>query len=483
MAAKESRFRILKTLGDGGMGSVYLATMLGEGGFEKRVALKRLKPELCNDPESVELFMREAKLAAQLNHPNIVQVFDGGLDHGNLYLVLEWVDGGDLEGVIRECRARGRTLSPAAVAQVGAQVCEALCCMFDLRDENGAPQVQAHRDISPSNVLLMRNGVVKLSDFGVVRLRESKTAVGKVRGKWEYFPPELVRGTHDQRGDLFALGVTLYKMAALRHPFEAPTPPQHFERACRDEAKPIAGLHPALWGILARALCKDPKQRYQTAEEMGADLDAFVTSCHERISPRYLARELFRTDVPAATAPELPAARAPSFARPASTGASTARPPSGATHESTQMVADLDLFAEFDRRAARPPTGPTAAARAADAAEVRQFEELFGPMPGTSPRADVPERDGGTSTGMLIRGPMSESQLRSLYKDFSERYAAHRRQAPPVSFEQLALMIQNRRAQLLAKFPKCAVSVSVVLQNDKVIVKLRPVNEAGQRLG
>src|SRR6185312_11540578 len=133
-----------------------------------------------------------------------------------------------------------------------------------------------------------KNGVVKLSDFGVVRLRESKTAVGKVRGKWEYFPPELVRGSHDQRGDLFALGVTLYKLAALKHPFEAPTPPQHFERACKEQPAVIPGMPESLWGIIFRALSKDPKQRYQTAEEMGADLDAFVTACDARISPRYL---------------------------------------------------------------------------------------------------------------------------------------------------------------------------------------------------
>ena len=144
---------------------MYLATMIGEGGFEKRVALKVLKPALSADPESVELFMREAKLAARLNHPNIVQVFDGGLDQGNLYLVLEYVDGGDLDGLIRACRKRGRPVSPVAVAQVGAQICEALCAMFDLRDEAGLPVVQAHRDISPGNVLLSRAGVIKLSDF------------------------------------------------------------------------------------------------------------------------------------------------------------------------------------------------------------------------------------------------------------------------------------------------------------------------------
>ncbi|MBS2028021.1 MAG: serine/threonine protein kinase [Deltaproteobacteria bacterium] len=463
-AVPNQRFRILKTLGDGGMGTVYLAVMLGEGGFEKRVALKKLKPELSQDPESVELFMREAKLAAQLNHPNIVQVFDGGLDQGNLFLVLEYVDGGDLEGVIRSSRKRGKAVSPAAIAHVGAQVCEALCCLFDLRDDKGAPQVQAHRDISPSNVLLAKNGVVKLSDFGVVRLRESKTAIGKVRGKWEYFPPELVRGSHDQRGDLFALGVTLYKLAAMKHPFEAPTPPQHFERACKEQPAPIAGLPDALWGIINRALSKDPKQRYQTAEEMGADLDAFVTACDARISPRYLARELFAAE----TEVSLPAA-----------------PPSDTAP--TQMATGLDLFDDFQPGARRKTGGVPIPSRTED--ELRQFEDVFGPLPdrtGTGPRVDINKTDKNESSsgsGLLVRGPMSESQLRTLYKDFADRYYKHRNQAPPVSFEQLALMIQSRRAQLQQKFPNCAVTVNVVLQNDKVIVKLRPVNEAGQRLG
>jgi serine/threonine protein kinase len=452
------RFRIIKPLGDGGMGAVYLAVMTGEGGFEKQVALKRLKPELSQDPESVELFMREAKLAAQLNHPNIVQVFDGGLDQGNLYLVLEYVDGGDLEGVIRMCRKRGRAVSAAAIAHVGAQVCEGLCCLFELKDPAGKPQVQAHRDISPSNVLLARNGVVKLSDFGVVRLRESKTAVGKVRGKWEYFPPELVRGTHDQRGDLFALGVTLYKLAALRHPFDAPTPPQHFERACRDEPEPISGLPVPLWGILSRALTKDPNQRYQTAEEMGADLEAFITSCDAHISPRYLARELFGTGV---LVPAVPV---------------TASSP-------TQQASAFDLFQEFDRRSTAGDTGPEPS-RSEE--ELRQFEDIFGPLPDrtpSNPRLSLPAREAALADGLVIRGPMSEAQLRVLYQEFAGRYQAHRNQPPPVSFEQLALMIQNRRAQLQVKFPDSAVSASVVLQNDKVIVKLRPVIEPGQKSG
>jgi len=452
-----SRFRILKPLGDGGMGAVYLAVMTGEGGFEKRVALKNLKPELSMDPESVELFMREAKLAAQLSHPNIVQVFDGGLDQGNLYLVLEYVDGGDLEGIIRMCRKRGRPISAAAVAHVGAQVCEGLCCLFELKDEAGKPQVQAHRDISPSNVLLSRSGVVKLSDFGVVRLRESKTAVGKVRGKWEYFPPELVRGNHDQRGDLFALGITLYKLAALVHPFQAPTPPQHFERACRDHPAPIPGLPAPLLGILARALTKDPNQRYQTAEEMGADLEAFITSCDAHISPRYLARELF--------------------------GGGAALPTIPVTESSpTQQASAMDLFQEFDRAGAQSGS-ELRPSRSEE--ELRQFEDLFGPLPDrtpSSPRLSVPARE-RSGEGLIIRGPLTETQLRALYDEFAARYRAHRNQAPPVSFEQLALMVQNRRAQLQGKFPRHAVSASVVLQNDKVIVRLRPVDEPSQKSG
>ena len=445
------RFQILSTLGDGGMGTVYLALMTGEGGFEKRVALKVLKPDLSSDPDSVELFLREARLASQLNHPNIVQVFDGGLDRGNLYLVLEYVNGGDLDGVIRASRKRGRPISPAAVAQVGAQVCEALCAMFELSDDQGTPLVQAHRDISPGNVLLSRAGVVKLSDFGVVRLRESKTAVGKVRGKWEYFPPELIHGNHDQRGDLFALGITLYKLASLMHPFAAATAPQHFERACRDDPAPIAGLPEVLWAILLRALTKDPDERYQTADEMGADLDAFVSSTHERTSPRYLARELF---------PPAP-------------------PP---TALSIGAGAVSDLFREFDM----PPSAPTPArsqsrpVTRAPEQELREFEDLFGSMPERHPNrvaGSSTVRESSLAGALVVRGALSEPQLRTLYGDFASRYQAHRGGPPPASFEKLALMIRDRQAQLERRFPGCAVAVAVVLENDRVIVRLRPVEQ------
>ncbi len=454
------RFQVLSTLGDGGMGTVYLATMTGEGGFEKRVALKVLKPELSNDPESVELFLREARLAARLNHPNIVQVFDGGLDQGNLYLVLEYVDGGDLEGVIRASRARGRAVSAAAVAQVGAQICEALCAMFDLRDDAGTLLVQAHRDVSPGNVLGSRSGVAKLSDFGVVRLRESKTAVGKVRGKWEYFPPELIHGHHDQRGDLFALGITLYKLAALKHPFAAATSPQHFERACRDEPDPIPGLPDVLWGILLRALTKDPDERYQTADEMAADLEAFVSSTHERTSPRHLARELF---------PPPPAAPAPVGA--AEVPGADGRGPT-------------DLFREFEQAPPEPAPArtPSRPVTRGPADEVRDFEELFGAMPGQTPSQALPTpppRESSVPGMVLLRGPMSTPQLRGLYQDFSARYRAHRGVGPPASFEQLALMVHNRYAQILKRYPGYAVSVSVVLENDRVIVRLRPVDQGG----
>jgi len=148
------------------------------------------------------------------------------------------------------------------------------------------------------------------------------------------------------------------------------------------------------------------------------------------------------------------------------------------------MATGLDLFDNFHAAPRQKTGGASVPSRTED--ELRQFEDVFGPLAnGTGPRVDIAKNKGESSSAnaMLVKGPMSESQLRSLYKDFADRYYKHRNQAPPVSFEQLALMIQSRRAQLQQRFPNCAVTVSVVIQNDKVIVKLRPVNEAGQRLG
>ena len=287
-----SRFTIIRKLGEGGMATVHLATYR-EKGEPQLVALKKMKRAAAMDPSQLELFVRELRVAAQLNHPNVVKVFDAGVDEDRPYLSMEYVDGPDLDTVIEAAYRGKQRVSPAMVGYVGARVCEALTYVLGLRDAKGLPLITAHRDISPSNVLLSARGAVKLADFGVVRMSNSATAVGIVKGKWEYFPPEIITGKpQDARGDLFALGITLYKVFALSHPFSAPTPQEHFQRARTEDPVRPRDMPDGLWRILKSALARDPDARFPNPQAMGDALDAYVAHSGERMGPLQLAERI-----------------------------------------------------------------------------------------------------------------------------------------------------------------------------------------------
>jgi serine/threonine-protein kinase len=299
-----SRFQIIRKLGEGGMATVHLASTLDDG-VTRLVALKKVKRAAMMDPQQLELFVRELRVASQLNHPGVVQVYDAGIEDDRPYLSMEYVDGPDLDTVINALYAARQRLSPVLVAHIGIKVCEALAYVFTLRDPSGLPLVTAHRDISPSNVLLSARGHVKLADFGVVRMSNSATAVGIVKGKWEYFPPEIITGKpQDARGDVFALGITLYKLYALAHPFVAPTPQEHFNRARTEDPARPGQLPEALWQVLRGALQRDPALRHGSPEAFGAALQGFIDRSGEKPSPRALAAVLRALPLPHPLPPE-----------------------------------------------------------------------------------------------------------------------------------------------------------------------------------
>lgn len=294
-----SRFQIIRKLGEGGMAEVHLATLRDESGFSRAVALKKLKAEALDDPDQVDLFVREMRVACRLNHPNVVQVFDAGIEDQRPYLCLEYVDGPDLDTVIDALRSARSRLSPALVAWVGAEVCRALAYAYAAVDEKGQPLLAAHRDISPSNILISSLGAVKLADFGVVRLSTSATAVGIVKGKWEFFPPEIITGRpQDARGDLFALGISLYKLYALEHPFKAPTPQEHFNRARTEEAERPPGMPEGLWKCIRSAMERDPGRRVPDAETLAASLEGYLAASGERVGARQLSAAIRALPLP-----------------------------------------------------------------------------------------------------------------------------------------------------------------------------------------
>jgi serine/threonine protein kinase len=270
-------YLLRQRLGLGGMASVWKA--IDDRG--RTLVVKRILPTLAEDPEFVEMFVREAALSARMRHPNIVRVFDHGDYEGERYLAMEYLHGKDITSLMKETVARGAAL-PALGAFVAREVCRALVFVHAVTDDAGVPLNLIHRDVSLSNVMLCYDGTVKLLDFGVAKAladeRASRTAAGVLKGKWAYLAPEQVEGTHvDQRADIFSLGIVLYEMLSGRRLFKASSGLATLEkvRAARVMAPSRHNLAVSaeLDAICLRALARDPDDRFQTAAEMAAALD------------------------------------------------------------------------------------------------------------------------------------------------------------------------------------------------------------------
>jgi serine/threonine-protein kinase len=261
------RYRLEGRLGFGGMSTVHLALDLR---LERQVAVKLLAEHLADDPTFVSRFQREAQAAARLVHPNIVQIFDSGLDEpsGRHFIVMEYIEGQSCAEILRD---DGWVEVDEAVSII-AQACEGL----DYAHRHGV----VHRDVKPGNLLRAREGEVKLADFGIAKATEqsSITQVGSVLGTAAYLAPEQARGEEaGPRADLYALGVVAYQMIAGRLPYEATSLTELALKQQREEPAMLDTLVAAVRGELADAiaiaLALDPRDRYQTAREMGRAID------------------------------------------------------------------------------------------------------------------------------------------------------------------------------------------------------------------
>src|SRR5688572_14700352 len=217
------RYLLIRSLAAGGMGEIYLAEHTGIAGFSKRVALKRIRPELARDAAYVQLFLNEARLGSFLNHPNIVHIFDVGHAEDELWMVMEYVDGVDLKRLQRRASLSGQPLEPVTLASVMIEVLSALEEAHRGGPLGGAPII--HRDMSPENVLIARSGAVKVLDFGLAKWVPESSSVPSMEGnmifgKVRYMPPEQLKGhLIDVRADLFSLGVVMYEALQGDLPF------------------------------------------------------------------------------------------------------------------------------------------------------------------------------------------------------------------------------------------------------------------------
>lgn len=234
-------------IGSGGMAEVFAATYSPEGGFERRVAIKRILPSFANNPDAVLLFRREAELGASLAHPNLVQILDFGSDGGSYFLAMEYVDGCTLGDVLRGLRSRDERMSLKALTALTWCLADALGYLHDHVSPTGQHQQLVHRDVNPPNVLLSRAGDVKLSDFGVARDvgGATLTEVGVLRGKLAYASPEVILGEKfDGRADLYALGITLYESLSGERPFSGHSDSTLARSILEAPVRPIGELRP-----------------------------------------------------------------------------------------------------------------------------------------------------------------------------------------------------------------------------------------------
>jgi tRNA A-37 threonylcarbamoyl transferase component Bud32 len=302
----QGRYRIVQRLATGGMAEVYRARAVGPEGFEKDVCLKRILPQFARDAELVEMFKNEARLAAKLQHANIVQIFDFGEEDGAYYLAMELVEGRDLRGWLEAAR-RAREHFPIALAAFVVHEAARGLAYAHGRREAGQPMGVVHRDVSPHNLLVSRAGEVKVADFGIAKVasRAAATRSGVLKGKVGYMSPEQARGAKiDARTDVFALGVVLWELCARRRLFRGETETETLGLVLNAEIEPLHHLDPAipekLSRIAERALDRDLARRYASMDEMVRDLKMFLHSLPaEEVMAETLAAFLARIDPPA----------------------------------------------------------------------------------------------------------------------------------------------------------------------------------------
>jgi tRNA A-37 threonylcarbamoyl transferase component Bud32 len=263
------------------MGEVWLATTRGPEGFRKLVVVKRIAAHLASDPEFVEMFLSEARLAAQLGHSNLVQIFDLGDIDGRLGIVMEYVPGKSLRAILER---EGRRLHPMHAAEIVSRLCAGLAYAHTAKDLRGKPLEMVHRDVNPNNVLVTWSGEVKLIDFGIAKSRLSSvhTAEGVIKGKFAYLSPEQSRSEIiDHRSDLFAAGICLYQTLSGKNPFDGEDPGavvdaiEHYQPPALETVAPELAPFDA---VVRRALAKRPADRYQSADELRADLELLMHS-------------------------------------------------------------------------------------------------------------------------------------------------------------------------------------------------------------
>lgn len=274
------RYELIKPIARGGMATVCLARVSGEGGFERLVAIKLMHPHIADDQEFVAMFLDEARIAARIRHPNVVSTLDVDRSPDGLFLVMEYVDGHSLHTVLRHAARQRIPLPLDVVARVGIDMLEGLHAAHELKGEDGAPLHIIHRDVSPQNVLIGRDGVSRLTDFGVAlaRSRLATTQGAGLKGKVAYLSPEQIRAEPlDRRADVFSASIVLWELFSGRRLFRGKSEGETLAAILEGRISPLhevqPSLHPRLSQVVLRGLAPRAEDRYETAVAMADALE------------------------------------------------------------------------------------------------------------------------------------------------------------------------------------------------------------------
>ena len=296
------KYYLLERINVGGMAEVFRAKEYGVEGFERLVAVKRILPNIAEDKDFIRMFVDEAKIAVQLNHANIGQIFNLGVEEGCYYIALEHIHGRDLRAIFDRCRHRGEPMPVSQACFVTMKVCEGLDYAHNKRDQSGREVHLVHRDVSPQNVLVSFEGEVKIIDFGIAKAagKGSKTQAGILKGKFGYMSPEQVRGLPiDRRSDVFSCGIVLYELLTGERLFIGESDFSTLEKVRNVEILPPSTynrkIQPELERIVLKALAKDVDDRYQNAIDLHDELQAFVYTTGEFYSRKDLAAWMKKT--------------------------------------------------------------------------------------------------------------------------------------------------------------------------------------------
>lgn len=296
---------LLEKIATGGMAEVWKARKSGEEGFQKIVAIKKILPHLSDNQEFIEMFIDEAKLAAQLNHNNIIHIYDLGKIGSSYYIAMEYVDGYDLKTIIKRGQEKDHPLGVELSLFIASRLASALDYAHRKRDFNQVEMGLVHRDVSPQNVLISQDGDVKLCDFGIAKAatKASHTQIGALKGKLQYMSPEQASGKPiDRRSDIFAVAAVLFEMLTGRKLFSGDSEMSILEQVREARVTPPSQWNdevtPEIDAIVAKGLQKDPERRYQTAGDMAKDIEGVLYSLRPTPTSADLAIYMHRLSAP-----------------------------------------------------------------------------------------------------------------------------------------------------------------------------------------